>query len=77
MSANLRVVQWATGNIGRKALRGIIEHPAMTLAGVHVYDPAKVGRDAGELCGVDSVGVRATGRLEDVLAVSADCWSQA
>ena len=73
MSANHRVVQWATGNIGRKALRGIIEHPALTLAGLHVYDPDKIGRDAGELCGVDAVGVPATGRIEDVLAVGADC----
>ena len=73
MSANHRVVQWATGNIGRKALRGIIEHPALTLAGLHVYDPNKIGRDAGELCGVDAVGVPATGRIEDVLAVGADC----
>ena len=73
MSVNHRVVQWATGNIGRKALRGIIEHPALTLAGLHVYDPNKIGRDAGELCGVDAVGVPATGRIEDVLAVGADC----
>jgi 2,4-diaminopentanoate dehydrogenase len=73
VSANYRVVQWATGNIGRKALRGVIEHPALTLAGLHVYDPDKIGRDAGELCGVDAVGVPATGRIEDVLAVGADC----
>jgi 2,4-diaminopentanoate dehydrogenase len=73
VSANYRVVQWATGNIGRKALRGVIEHPALTLAGLHVYDPDKIGRDAGELCGVDAVGVPATGRIEDVLAVDADC----
>ena len=73
MSANLRVVQWATGNIGRKALRGIIEHPTLTLAGLHVYDPDKIGQDAGELCGLGAVGVPATGRIEDVLAVGADC----
>ncbi len=73
MRTNHRVVQWATGNIGRKALRGIIEHPALTLAGLHVYDPDKIGQDAGELCGVDAVGVSATGRIEDVLAVGADC----
>lgn len=73
MNANHRVVQWATGNIGRKALRGIIEHPALTLAGLHVYDPEKIGRDAGELCGMDAAGVRATGRVEDVLAAGADC----
>jgi 4-hydroxy-tetrahydrodipicolinate reductase len=27
-----RVVQWATGTIGLRALRGVIEHPNMTLA---------------------------------------------
>ncbi|MET7772721.1 dihydrodipicolinate reductase [Nocardia sp. NPDC005366] len=72
-NANHRVVQWATGNIGRKALRGIIEHPSMTLAGVHVYDQDKVGLDAGELCGLDALGVATTGRIEDVLAAGADC----
>jgi hypothetical protein len=73
MTQNLRVVQWATGNIGCKALRGIIEHPTLTLAGVHVYGHAKVGRDAGELCGLGTVGVAATGRIDDILALGADC----
>lgn len=73
MTEHLRVVQWATGNIGRKALLGIIEHPTLSLAGVHVYDPDKVGRDAGELCGLGTVCVAATGRIEDVLALDADC----
>jgi 4-hydroxy-tetrahydrodipicolinate reductase len=73
VTENLRVVQWATGNIGRKALQGIIEHPTLTLAGVHVYDPHKVGRDAGELCGLGTVGVAATGHIDDVLALDADC----
>ena len=73
MRTPLRVVQWATGNIGRKGLRGIIEHPAMTLAGVHVYDPGKIGRDAGELCGLAPVGVSATGTVDEVLAAAPDC----
>lgn len=68
-----RVVQWATGTIGLSALRGIIEHPNMTLAGVHVHSPDKVGRDAGELCGLDVTGVIATGSIEDVVAAGADC----
>jgi 4-hydroxy-tetrahydrodipicolinate reductase len=29
-----RVVQWATGNIGARALRAVLEHPSPTLAGV-------------------------------------------
>jgi len=47
-----RVVQWATGNIGARALRAVIEHPQMELVGVMVHGAAKEGRDAGELCGV-------------------------
>ena len=49
--APLRVVQWATGNIGGRALREVIRHPELDLVGVLVYDAAKDGVDAGELCG--------------------------
>jgi len=70
---SIRVVQWATGTIGRRALRGIIEHPNLTLAGVYVYAPDKIGRDAGDLCGLDGTGVTATGSIEEILAVGADC----
>jgi 4-hydroxy-tetrahydrodipicolinate reductase len=45
----------------------------MTLAGLYVYDSEKVGHDAGELCGMDAVGVLATGSIEDVVAAGADC----
>ena len=69
----LRVVQWATGNIGTRALRAIIEHPQLQLAGLYVYADDKAGRDAGELCGLPATGVRATRRIEDVLALNADC----
>jgi 4-hydroxy-tetrahydrodipicolinate reductase len=70
----LRVVQWATGTIGARALRAVIEHPGLELVGVHVHDAAKAGRDAGELCGLETVtGVRATREIGDVLALSADC----
>ena len=43
----LRVVQWATGNIGTRALREVIRHPSLELVGVLVYDPDKDGVDAG------------------------------
>ena len=39
-----RVVQWATGNIGTRALRSVIEHPDLTLAGVYVHSPGQ-GRE--------------------------------
>ncbi len=68
-----RVVQWATGNIGTRSLRGIIEHPAMTLAGLYVYSPEKVARDAGELCGLGPAGVVATQDIDEILELGNDC----
>ena len=69
----LRVVQWATGNIGTRALRELIRHPALDLAGVLVYDPAKNGVDAGLLCGEDPVAVYATDDRAAIHALAADC----
>ena len=70
---NYRVVQWATGNIGMRALRAIIEHPKLKLVAVYVTSEAKAGRDAGELCGLGPVGVRATRSIADVLRAKPDC----
>ncbi|MFT4047883.1 MAG: hypothetical protein QM661_14485 [Solimonas sp.] len=68
-----RVVQWATGNVGARALRAVIEHPALALAGLYVYSDAKAGRDAGEFCDLPPVGVRATRNVDDIVALKADC----
>ncbi len=68
-----RVIQWATGNIGGRALREVIRHPALELVGVLVYDPAKEGVDAGSLCGEEPTGVFATTDREAVHALDADC----
>ena len=69
----IRVVQWATGNIGTRALRSILRHPDLELVGVLVYDPAKAGVDAGELCGEGAAGVTATTDPAAVLALAPDC----
>jgi 4-hydroxy-tetrahydrodipicolinate reductase len=68
-----RVVQWATGNIGTKSLRALIEHPRLELVGLHVHSADKVGKDAGELCGSDATGIMATSSIDDILALGADC----
>jgi 4-hydroxy-tetrahydrodipicolinate reductase len=70
---SLNVVQWATGNIGRRSLRHVIEHPSLSLAGVYVTSAAKAGRDAGELCGLPPAGVAATSDIGEILALGADC----
>lgn len=68
-----RVIQWATGKVGTAAIRHFIENPAFVVVGVYVSDPAKVGKDAGELAGVDPVGITATDDVEAILAQEADC----
>ena len=68
-----RVVQWATGNIGTRSLRAVIEDPDLELVGVFVYSDDKAGRDAGELCGTAPVGVTATKDVDEILALSPDC----
>jgi 4-hydroxy-tetrahydrodipicolinate reductase len=68
-----RVVQWATGNIGMRALREVIRHPRLDLVGVLVYDDAKNGVDAGVLCGEAPVGIAATTDRATVHARGADC----
>lgn len=71
-----RVIQWGTGNAGRHALRAIIERPDLELVGVHAHAPAKVGRDASELCGLaEPTGVIATGDVDALLTLDADCVS--
>src|SRR5439155_488838 len=47
-----RVIQWSTGNVGTFALRCIVGHPELELAGVWAHSTAKAGKDAGELCGL-------------------------
>lgn len=72
-SKRYRVVQWATGNVGSRALRATIQHPDLDLVGVYVHSAAKVGRDAGELAGIAPIGVVATNKIEDVIALRPDC----
>ena len=68
-----RVAQWITGHTGRIQLKNIIEHPDMELAACYVHSEEKVGKDAGEIAGIRPVGVKATNRIEDVLAARPDC----
>ena len=69
-----RVVQWSTGNVGRHALAGIDAHPELELVGLFVSNPDKVGKDAGELAGLDrTLGVTATNDVETLLALQPDC----
>ncbi len=65
----ISTVVWGTGNVGRAAIRAVAAHPALALADVVVHDPAKVGRDAGDLAEAGrALGVAATDDVDAVLA---------
>jgi hypothetical protein len=70
-----RVIQWSTGNVGKLALKAIIERPDLELVGLWVHGKDKVGRDAGELCGLPPTGIKATSDADALLALDADCVS--
>src|SRR3954468_15635361 len=69
----LRVVQWATGSVGRHAAAAVHRHPELELVGALVYSDAKAGRDVGEICGIGEIGVVATNNRDEILALDADC----
>src|ERR1700750_2043404 len=68
-----RVVQWATGAVGRESFRGILAPPALEMVGVRAYSDDKHGVDAGLLVDRDPVGVAATTDVDEVPAGAVDC----
>jgi len=72
-AAPLRVVQWATGAVGRHAVAAIHAHPDLALIGALVYSEDKAGRDVGEICGLAPIGIVATRDPDEIVAMEADC----
>ncbi|MDT5008923.1 MAG: hypothetical protein QOH57_540 [Mycobacterium sp.] len=69
-----RVIQFSTGNVGQHSLKAIIGRPDLELVGVHASSPAKIGRDASELCGVaEPTGIVATDDVDALVGLDADC----
>lgn len=72
MTRPIRVIQWATGSMGRACLRAVIDDPRFDLVGLFVYGEAKAGRDAGDIARRGTTGVIATRSIDDILALEAD-----
>lgn len=68
-----RVVQWTTGNVGRRSVVAVLERDDLDLVGCYAWSPEKVGVDVGELAGVGPVGVTATDDVDALLALRPDC----
>ncbi len=69
----LRLAVWSTGGIGSLAIAAVMDRPDLELVGVWTHSPEKVGRDAGELAGIDPVGVAATHDSDALIALRPDC----
>jgi 4-hydroxy-tetrahydrodipicolinate reductase len=68
MSDNIRVIQYGLGPIGSAIARHIVERAGLELVGGVDIDPNKVGRDAGEVIGLDrSLGFVVAGNLAQAL----------
>ncbi len=67
-----RVVVWGTGVVGKMVIAEIMRHPKFELVGVGVSNPDKVGRDAGDICGIEPTGITATDDLETLIALRPD-----
>lgn len=68
----IKVGVWGPGSMGVVALRAVIDNPDLALTDVVVHSQAKVGRDAGELCGTEPVGVLATADADSLVNSDAD-----
>ena len=67
-----RVIQWSSGNIGRAIIRDVAQRAELELAGLYVYSQDKAGRDAGEIAGIETLGVEASQSIEAMLSTEAD-----
>jgi 2,4-diaminopentanoate dehydrogenase len=68
-----RVIQWATGFTGRKAVQAMAERPEYEIVGAFVYGADKAGRDLGEICDTRRLGVKTTSDRKQIIATPADC----
>jgi 2,4-diaminopentanoate dehydrogenase len=68
-----RLVQWTTGNVGKSSVQAIVANPTLELIGCYAWSADKVGRDVGELCGIEPLGITATDDIDALLELHPDC----
>lgn len=70
----IKVVTWGTGNVGKYAVRAIMNHPELELVAHIVSSADKSGKDVAELAGLkESTGILATDDIDAALASSPEC----
>jgi hypothetical protein len=68
MTDRIRIIQYGLGPIGSAVARHVVERSGLDLVGGVDVDPAKVGRDVGEVIGLGRpLGFAVAAKLADVL----------
>jgi hypothetical protein len=68
----IRVIQWASGSMGRTAMRMVMDNADMDLVGTLVYSNKKSGMDVGEIARRTRSGVLATDNINEIIRTDAD-----
>jgi hypothetical protein len=68
-----RVIQWASGGVGKAAMQGVMAHPDLDLVGCWVHSPEKDGVDIGVLLSGSPIGISASTDVDALLSIDADC----
>jgi 4-hydroxy-tetrahydrodipicolinate reductase len=58
--------------VGKLVLEQLRGHPAFELVGLGVSNPDKVGRDVGDICGFERMGIEATDDVSELIALEPD-----
>lgn len=67
-----KIIVRGLGNVGRAAIRMIMEKESLCLVGAIDIDPKKVGKDVGEVFGFGKAGIIVSSDVDGVLAMDAD-----
>ncbi|NOU96891.1 hypothetical protein GC093_27250 [Paenibacillus sp. LMG 31456] len=70
-SEKMNVISYGLGPIGVKIMQSCLQSDKIQLIGAVDIDPQKIGKDAGDLVGSTSVGVRVVSSLDEVDASAA------
>jgi hypothetical protein len=63
----IEIVHVGLGPLGQKMIRSAVDRGSFRIVGAVDTDPAKIGKDLGEFCGMGSLGVTIRGRLDDAI----------
>ena len=63
----INTVHVGIGPLGQKIVRFAVEREGFNIVGAVDSDPDKAGRDLGELCGINPLGITVCSNLDDAI----------